>query len=178
MESAKQVLLVTSDKMTQYRNVHDMVTAVVFGDGAAAALINETRRGHRDSSDRRCWGPMDAVHRAAVFPIVPAGGSRCPHLGRNGPRDGRHQRQPPQPGAVAHGWNRGLQFHALDGPSRIRRLLTEIKRDQEEIDLFLLHQANGFMLDGIRAQNSSSPEQLPIDIAEIGNTAGAPRSPS
>jgi 3-oxoacyl-[acyl-carrier-protein] synthase-3 len=168
--SAKQVLLVTSDKMTQYCNVHDMVTAVVFGDGAAAALINADEKGALG-----LVGPsvLGSDGRGAPSLIVPAGGSRCPHSAEtarvtadtNG--NLRNQEQLHMDGTEV------FNFTLSTVPAGIRRLLTEIKRDQEEIDLYLLHQANGFMLDGIRRRMKLQPEQLPIDIAEIGNTAGA-----
>ena len=168
--AARQVLLVTSDKMTQYCNLHDMVTAVVFGDGAAAALISADEQGAL-----AMIGPsvLGTDGRGAESLIVPAGGSRCPRSAETG-----------RVTADANGNLRNAEQLYMDGtevfnftlstvPAGIRRLLAEIKLEKEAIDLFLLHQANGFMLDALRRSMKLKPEQLPIDLAEIGNTTSA-----
>ena len=164
------MLLVTSDKMTQYCNIHDMVTAAVFGDGAAAALITAEEQGAL-----AVIGPsvLGTDGRGAESLIVPAGGSRCPRTAETA-----------RVKADANGNLRNQEQLYMDGtevfnftlsavPAGIRRLLAEIKREKEEIDLFLLHQANGFMLEALRRSMKLKPEQLPIDIAEIGNTTSA-----
>jgi 3-oxoacyl-[acyl-carrier-protein] synthase III len=167
---ARQVLLVTSDKMTQYCNIHDMVTAAVFGDGAAAALISAEEQGAL-----AVIGPsvLGTDGRGAESLIVPAGGSRCPRTAETACVK-----------ADANGNLRNLEQLYMDGtevfnftlsavPAGVRRLLAEIKKEKEEIDLFLLHQANGFMLEALRRSMKLKPEQLPIDIAEVGNTTSA-----
>ena len=168
--AGEQVLLVTSDKMTQYCNVHDMVTAVVFGDGAAAALVTAEETGGLGT--RRTVGAGQRRSRAPSL-IVPAGGSRCPrsaetaYVTQDANGNQRDQEQLYMDGTEV------FNFTLSAVPAGIRRLLAEIKREKEEIDLYLLHQANGFMLDAIRRSMKLKPEQLPIDIAEIGNTTSA-----
>jgi 3-oxoacyl-[acyl-carrier-protein] synthase III len=168
--AARKVLLITSDKMTQYCNTRDMVTAVVFGDGAAATLISGEEQGAL-----ALIGPsvLGTDGRGAQSLIVPAGGSRCPRsvetarVKEDANGNVRNDEQLYMDGTEV------FNFTLSAVPAGIRRLLTEIKREKDEIDLFLLHQANGFMLDALRRSMKLKPEQLPIDIAEIGNTTSA-----
>jgi 3-oxoacyl-[acyl-carrier-protein] synthase III len=168
--AARNVLLITSDKMTQYCNDHDMVTAAIFGDGAGASLVSAQEEGAF-----ALIGPsvLGTDGRGAESLIVPAGGSRCPRTAETG-----------QIATDATGNTRSKDQLFMDGtevfnftlsavPAGIRQLLAEIKRDKDEIGLFLLHQANGFMLDALRRGLKVKPEQLPIDIADIGNTTCA-----
>jgi 3-oxoacyl-[acyl-carrier-protein] synthase-3 len=168
--AARNVLLITSDKMTQYCNVHDMVTAAIFGDGAAASLVSAQQEGAFALIGSSVLGTDG---RGAESLIVPAGGSRCP---RNS--------ETARVTTDANGNVRSKEQLFMDGtevfnfalsavPAGIRELLAEIKCDKEEIGLFLLHQANGFMLEALRRGLKLKPEQLPIDIAEIGNTTCA-----
>lgn len=168
--AATHVLLVTSDKMTQYCNIHDMVTAVVFGDGAAAALVSPEEEGAL-----ALIGPsvLGTDGRGAESLIVPAGGSRLPRTAETAcvmADAGGNKRNKEQ---LYMDGTEVFNFTLSAVPAGIRRLLAEIKREKEEIDLFLLHQANGFMLDALRRSMKLKPEQLPIDIAEIGNTTSA-----
>ena len=168
--AARNVLLITSDKMTQYCNVHDMVTAAIFGDGAAATLVSA-----QEDRAFALIGPsvLGTDGRGAESLIVPASGSRCPRTAETA-----------RVTADANGNVRSKEQLFMDGtevfnftlsavPAGIRRLLAEIKRDKEEIGLFLLHQANGFMLEALRRGLKVKPEQLPIDLADIGNTTCA-----
>ncbi len=57
-------------------------------------------------------------------------------------------------------------------PDGIQRLLSREGLAVDDVDFFLMHQANAFILEVIRRKLNIPPEKMPIDIADIGNTAG------
>jgi 3-oxoacyl-[acyl-carrier-protein] synthase-3 len=58
-------------------------------------------------------------------------------------------------------------------PAGIQRLLDRLGAGWEDIDLYLLHQANRFMLEQLRLKMKLPPEKMPIDIEDLGNTVSA-----
>jgi 3-oxoacyl-[acyl-carrier-protein] synthase-3 len=168
--SAHEVLLIASDKLTQYCNIHDIVTTAVFGDGAAAVLISAEEQGALALIGPSVFGTDG---RGAENLLVPAGGSRCPRsaeTGRVHPDANGNLRS--QDDLYMNGAE-VFNFTLSAVPSGIRQLLALVQRSPDQIDLFLLHQANGFMLDALRRSMKLKPEQLPIDLEEIGNTTCA-----
>jgi 3-oxoacyl-[acyl-carrier-protein] synthase III len=55
----------------------------------------------------------------------------------------------------------------------IQQLLDVVGAGWDEVDLFLLHQANGFILESLRRKMRIAPERLPIDLEDTGNTCSA-----
>ena len=77
----KKVVVIGADKMSSIINYNDRNTCPIFGDGAAAVLL--------EPSDRRiqaCWMPIAALGRrpAAQHLYMKAGGSAYPRHARNG----------------------------------------------------------------------------------------------
>ena len=55
----------------------------------------------------------------------------------------------------------------------VDQLLAKVGLPKESIDHFLLHQANGFMLEQLRRKLDVGEEKMPIDIEDLGNTVSA-----
>ena len=55
----------------------------------------------------------------------------------------------------------------------VQRLLDRSNLDWDDIDLFLFHQANRFMLERLRTKMKIPEAKLPIDLEEFGNTVSA-----
>jgi 3-oxoacyl-[acyl-carrier-protein] synthase III len=169
-ESANNVLLITSDTYSKYCSPRDLATTSIFGDGAAASLI---------TSDATCalatLGPMvlGTDGRGAQHLMVRAGGARFPtcEVGSSVP-----QRHP------GHESTESLLF--MDGPEvfsftiatvqpAIQKLLDILRLRWEDIDKFIFHQANRFMLENLRRQMNIPPEKMPINIELLGNTVSS-----
>jgi 3-oxoacyl-[acyl-carrier-protein] synthase III len=155
---AKNILLLTAETYSKYIDEDDRSLRTIFGDGATATLINagknQTLRGFQFGSDGS-GGDMllvaDGGQRSAKDAIKP-----------------RHRKR----------WKSRLY---MDGPSLINftvdaipRLVNEILAANQmtdiEIGKYLMHQATWKMLDQLRTRMDVSPERLPIDLADIGNT--------
>ena len=66
-----------------------------------------------------------------------------------------------------------MTFSLLEVPRAVDALLAKMDRSREDIDLFVLHQANKFMLDALRKKLKITPEKMPVYIEEVGNTVSS-----
>ncbi|MFQ5490736.1 MAG: 3-oxoacyl-ACP synthase III family protein [Phycisphaerae bacterium] len=157
-ESARNVLLVVADTYSKYCDPHDLATVTIFGDAGAAALIS--------ASPEQCvarLGPtvVGTDGRGGANLIVRGGCARLPqsaapqdrHLFMNGPEI--------------------FSFTLTSVKAGIDRLLDQVGLEWEEVDWFLFHQANRFMLDRLRSIMRIPESKLPVDMEDVGNTVSA-----
>ncbi|MGO9108311.1 MAG: 3-oxoacyl-ACP synthase III family protein [Thermoguttaceae bacterium] len=164
--SAANVLLLTAETYSKYCDIHDMATATIFGDGGAAALIGSSSKGALAEvgptvvgTDGRGWANL----------IVRNGASRHPR---------------PSTDSTSGGDERKHDYLSMNGPeifrftldsvhTGIQQLLDTVSLAWESVDVFLMHQANRFMLESLRDTMKIPPEKMPIDLADHGNTVSA-----
>jgi len=152
--SCANVLLVLGDTYSKYCDPHDLPTVSIFGDAGAAVLISSSP----EHSLARL-GPtiVGTDGRGAENLIVRGGGARAPHgemrLQMNGPEI--------------------FSFTLSAVKAGIGRLLGVMQIDWNEVDLFLLHQANRFMLENLRKSMKIPADRMPIDLEDTGNTVSA-----
>jgi 3-oxoacyl-[acyl-carrier-protein] synthase III len=163
-DQARNVLLLTAETYTKFLRPDDRGVRCLFGDGAAATLV----QGRRDGPGGRLrWlGPFvfgtDGSGKDNL--IVPAGGTRgragCPaadafpeHLTMNGPEI--------------------FTFTLRTVPLAVDQLLTRAGRTRDEIDLFVFHQANRYMLDHLRERLGIPEEKFVIELRDCGNTVSS-----
>jgi 3-oxoacyl-[acyl-carrier-protein] synthase-3 len=164
---ARTVLLLTADTYTKFLNKSDKSVRTIFGDAGTATLI--TNDGGEDSIRGLTYGTDGS---GAGHLIVPTGGLR------NG--FGISPRSNPA--------NRDLQAGNYDlymnGPEifnftlqRIPSLYEEVLKrascSPEDIDLFVFHQANQFMLEHIRKRLEIPEDKFPVVLGETGNTVSS-----
>jgi 3-oxoacyl-[acyl-carrier-protein] synthase-3 len=167
--AARHVLLVTAETYSKYINPRDRGVRTIFGDGAAATLVSGVESGEE------LLGPFvfGTDGRGACNLIVPAGGAR---------RAGA-------PGSVAASGGEGEEWRAagdlfMNGPEIFNFTLQSVPRAasallekagvaQEEVDLFVLHQANKFMLERLRTKMKVPAERFWIDMESCGNTVSS-----
>ena len=141
--AAKGVLLVTAETYTKYLGAEDRSTRTIFGDGAAATLV--------DAAAARQIGAFafGTDGRGAEKLIVREG----QHLFMDGPDIFNFTLDvvPPTMDAVC----------ARNGIAR------------DDVDLFVFHQANRFMLETIRKVNRIPAEKFYVNMADTGNTVSS-----
>jgi 3-oxoacyl-[acyl-carrier-protein] synthase-3 len=85
---------------------------------------------------------------------------------------------------ISEGITRNKLHIALDGlevfnfslrevAPNIRTLLKQVNKSVEDIDYFVMHQANRLMNETIRKQLKINPEKYPYSMGEYGNTSSA-----
>jgi len=168
--SAKTILLVVADTYSKYCDPHDLATATLFGDAGAAALISSSPSGGFAVVGESVVGTDG---RGAGNLIVRAGGARA--TGSSSLR-GEHEGAISKTGTDAHLFMNGAEIFSFTLgaiPSGVQRLLDQLALRWDQIDLFLMHQANRFILESLRDTMKIAPEKLPIDLEDCGNTVSA-----
>lgn len=167
--SAKCVLLLTADTYSKYIHPKDKSVRTLFGDAAAATAIVAS------SSDEYGIGPFvfGTDGGGAKNLIVEAGMYRQPNtsLTAREVEDAFGNIRTPQ-----HLFMNGAEvmaFSLVEVPKAVEKLLNTTSLTKEDIDFFVLHQANKFMLDALRKKLKVPPEKLPVLIEDCGNTVSS-----
>lgn len=151
---ARKVLLVSAEQMSKHVDWSDRATCVLFGDGAAAAVLGEgdaLQYIHLDS-----MGQTENLRIPRVLrdtPFSRAEDAEAPFLQMNG----QHI----------------FKFAVSACADGIRRALSALRIAVDDIGHFLLHQANGRILDAVRRELAQEPEKFPVGITRTGNISSA-----
>lgn len=166
---ARCVLLLTADTYSKFIHPADKSTRTIFSDAASATLLTAV-----DETAPRI-GPFvyGTDGRGAPNLMVPAGGAR-------------HPRTPESavPHTDASGNVRSRDNLFMDGaeifsfvlrvvPAAVGELLAESGRTPEDIDLYVFHQANRYILEHLRKRLKIPAEKFVLKISECGNTGSS-----
>ena len=167
--TAANVLLITGDTYTKFINPRDRSVRTLFGDGASATLIGLLE------AEQELIGPFifGTDGRGAREIIVPAGGLRCPatadtaieRVDENG--NWRSEQNLYMNGAEV------FNFAIRTVPGAMDQLLRKCQLTLDQVDFVILHQANKFMLERLRARMKIPPERFWIDMENCGNTVSS-----
>jgi 3-oxoacyl-[acyl-carrier-protein] synthase-3 len=141
---AEHVLVVGAEILSRHTNYDDRSTAGLFGDGAGAVLLAPRERG--------------TIGRA----VLGSDGSAAPYI--FAPRDTGLMRMDGHETfkrAVRTFINNALEAVAAN------------ELEPDEVDLFVLHQANGRIMSAVAEGLGVQPERVLDVIAEVGNTSAA-----
>ena len=156
--AAKRVLFVTAETYTKYIDRNDRSLRTIFGDGAAASLI--------EASD---------TPSLQHFKFGTDGsGADMLLLTKSGPRQ-------PMPPRNRHRWDSDLY---MDGPSLISftvdaipglvdDILGKAGIDKSDVNYFLMHQATYKMLSESAQRINVPQDQVPIRLSHVGNTVSS-----
>lgn len=167
--TATNVLLITAETYSKFINLKDRSVRTIFSDGAAATLVTSV------DSDDELIGPFifgtDGSGGQEV--IIPAGGLRRPvtpeseieQEDRSG--NWRSERNLYMNGPEVFNFALQTVPRALDDLLRKGGLRTD------EVDYFILHQANRFMLERLRDKLKIPSDKFWIDLEMYGNTVSS-----
>jgi 3-oxoacyl-[acyl-carrier-protein] synthase-3 len=167
--AANCVLFLTADTYSKYIHPRDKSVRTLFGDGAAATVIVGS------DSDDSSIGPFvfGTDGSGAEMLIVEAGMFRqrkssetsVEHTDFSG--NIRTKENLYMNGAEV------MNFSLNEVPKSVIDLLSKAGKTKEDIDFFILHQANKFMLDALRKKINVSSNKLPLVIEKFGNTVSS-----
>jgi 3-oxoacyl-[acyl-carrier-protein] synthase-3 len=167
--TASNVLFVTADTYTKFINRRDRAIRTLFGDGAAATLVSAV------DADSEMIGPLvlGTDGRGAKEIIVPAGGLRCPPTAETAIEkedDAGNWR------SAENLYMNGadvFSFALRTVPPAIDQLMAKSGLTLDQIDFFVLHQANKFILERLRGKMKIPSEKFWIDLENCGNTVSS-----
>lgn len=153
------VLLVASEKMSAFIDYSDRNTCVLFGDGAAAAVISSKGKGL--FIDHICLGADGAL---AELVIIPGGGARHP--------------------ATAETVAAKQHYFQMSGKevfkqavrhmvSAAKDCLAAVDLSQEEIGWLVPHQANARIIDAIAKSFEFPADRVYRTLHKYGNTSAS-----
>jgi len=167
--TADKVLLVTGETYSKYINVRDRSVRTIFGDAAAATLVTAV------DSDRDLIGPFvfGTAGRGACNMIVPTGGARRPATAEELPETSDTSGNWRSEANLFMNGPEIFNFTLQSVPKAVAQLLAKTGKAAGDVDFFIFHQANRFMLERLRAKVGIPAEKFWIDMEQIGNTVSS-----
>lgn len=162
---AKNVLLLTSETYTKYLHPLDKGNQTIFGDAATATLVSTNG-----------WGEirefvLGTDGAGAEDLIVKSGATRHPH-----PYNDLYIDEGGNPISSDHLYMNGgeiFTFTIEKVPALISETLSKNQLVQTDISLYILHQANKYILDFLRKKMSIPTEKYYLNMEKVGNTVSS-----
>jgi 3-oxoacyl-[acyl-carrier-protein] synthase-3 len=161
---ARNVLLLTAETYSRYINKGDKSTRTLFGDAATATWVSN------NGSDR--IGDFTLGTDGSKFSnlIVPAGGAKLV----SSPETAVESQD-------ADGYIRSQNNLFMDGmevynftlervPPAVKDVLDRNQLAMEDIDYFVFHQANQYIMEFLRKKLNIPSEKFIIELEDVGNT--------
>lgn len=166
--SASRVLLLAGDTMSKLAHPKDKSTSLLFGDAGAATLLEA------DDQAETSYFILNTDGKGFDNLIVPAGGFRKPSSAQT------QREQTDAEGNVRtddHLYMNGsnvFSFSTRQAPTSVREIVAFADTTLEQIDHFVFHQANKYILTNILRTLKLPPEKCPFEIIETyGNVSVA-----
>jgi 3-oxoacyl-[acyl-carrier-protein] synthase-3 len=162
---ARRVLLLTGDTYTKFIRDDDRSVRTLFGDGATASLIVGVETDGPASGGLIGKLVYGSDGRGGCNLIVASGGLRGRGLDERAPTG-------PRPELFMDG-PEIFKFTLDIVPATIARLLDGTGLAQGDIDLWVFHQANRYMLEHLRRKLGIPPERFAVHLEKTGNTVSS-----
>jgi 3-oxoacyl-[acyl-carrier-protein] synthase-3 len=160
--AAHRVLLITAETYSKYIDPTDRSLRTIFGDGAAATLIEES---DTPSLDGFVFGTDGS---GGDLLMVTEGGVRS-HL----PDALQPRKRKRWPSSLYMAGPELVKFSLEIAPPLIDDVLARVGWTRDKIDMYLLHQATLFMLEHLRERLSLDLEHTPEALEDYGNTVSS-----
>jgi 3-oxoacyl-[acyl-carrier-protein] synthase-3 len=164
----KKVLLVCGDMMSQKIGTRDRASRPIIGDAVSISVVENCENG----KEVYCCLKNEGENGMAIN--IPAGGNKLPCSSETSVEvedeagNWRSQEQFFMEGDLV------FNFVINDTPILIDELLAFANINKEEIDYFVCHQPNAFMLKKLAEKVEVDQEKMPNDIVSIyGNSNSA-----
>lgn len=167
LQKGQKVLLVIAETLSKILSSADRSTTMLFGDGASAIVINKTD----EISDQSFFNFYSDGEKYKAI-MIPDGGYRniVTEESFKFISDDENEKK------------NSLQL-AMDGPSVFDFTLREIypsiielfkyyEQDLMNVDKFLFHQSNKFIIKQLASKLGVGDDRVPINIQDYGNTSG------
>lgn len=166
---ASRVLLLTAETYSKFLNPLDRSVRTIFGDAAAATLLIAAH------ADAPLLGPFVYGTNGAGGEnlIVPAGGMRRPRSNDTAIEADDEQGNRRAPDNLFMNGPEIFNFTLSAVPASVQRLLEKSGVSLDQIDLFVFHQANRYMLDHLRKRMAIPADKFVLAMQGCGNTVSS-----
>lgn len=164
---ARNILLLNSETYSKYLHPSDKSVRTLFGDGAAATLISAS------SSNGIGEFVLGTDGSGAEHLIVPAGGTRLPCSAETAITTMDESGYLRSQDKLYMNGPEIFNFTLANIPKCVNECLQKNELSLDNIDLFVFHQANRFMLDFLRKKIKIQTEKFYVNMSRVGNTVSA-----
>ena len=162
---AKNVLVLTAETYTKYLHPSDKSNRSIFGDGAAACLVST------DGFAEIGEFSLGTDGSGAENLIVKTGAARCKQTTGNVSEDeDGHQRYDDY---LYMNGSAIFNFTLEAVPSMMKDILAKNNMKSDDVDYYVFHQANKFMLNTIRKVCVLPKDKFYVNLEDTGNTVSS-----
>lgn len=151
----RNALIIGAETLSRVVDWTDRGSCILFGDGAGAAVVQAGERGVLETligSDGTKAGVLSCVARTHENCLT---GKR------------------PELGFMQMDGQEVFKFAVKKVPAIVEELLKKTGTDREDVDYFVLHQANIRILESAAKRLGIPMEKIPVNIDRYGNTSAA-----
>lgn len=163
---ASNVLLLTSETYSKYIHPQDKSSKTIFGDAATASLITTT-----GSFEIKKFS-FGTDGKGSSNLMVTRGGSRYRHTDAIDELNDDGQFVKNENNLFMNG-SEIFTFTSKSVPVLVKEVLSKNELEQNDINFFVFHQANKYMLDFIRKKIEIPVEKFIYHIQNVGNTVSS-----
>jgi len=155
----KKILVIGAETLSRVLDMQDRNTCILFGDGAAAAVVGEVEEGYGIlSSYIMAEGEDGEALR------MPAGGTKRPTTQEE--LDNRQNFLKMKGQEV-------FKFAVKALPKATSAALEKAGKTVDDLDMIIPHQANKRIIDSAAKRLNVSPEKFYLNLNKVGNTSAA-----
>lgn len=162
---ATNVLLLTAETYNKHLHPKDKGNKTIFGDGATATVISN------DGIARIGDFALGTDGRGAENLIIKTGGCRNPQKA-----DDLQFDENGNPVSSDHLFMNGSEifiFTQRNVPKVIKAVIEKNGLTSDDVDSYILHQANSYMLEFLRKKMKIEEEKFIVDMEDTGNTVSS-----
>ena len=153
---AKIILVIGAETLSKTVDFSDRSTCVLFGDGAGAMLVS-TDESKKYMAFSASDGEKGLVLTGTDYPVM---NPYCKS-------DDEYRKYIQMDGKEV------FKFAVTKVPYAIEKVLEIADKSVDDVDLFILHQANTRILSSVAKRLKVSDDKIPSNISEYGNTSAA-----
>ena len=154
-QDIERVLLLVGDTSNFGINPNDSATAMLFGDGGTATALERT-----EGKELKYFLKTKGSGFRNI--IVPAGHARS--RSKINAESSEYE--------LSMNGSEIFTFAITDVPRSINSFMSKYNIDKNEVDMYVFHQANQFILKHLSKKLNIPMEKVPISIDRYGNTSG------
>lgn len=163
----KRGLLAVGDTISKMVAPEDRASALLIGDAGSVTALE------RDEQAADMIFNLGTDGTGAENLIVPAGGFRNPTTDETQQRSEREKKNIRSDNDVFMDGTKVFTFTLREVPKTIRSVLDDIGWEIDDVDTFVMHQANRFILNHLAKRMDIPEDKFVICMKDFGNTSGA-----
>uniref|UniRef100_UPI004056F715 beta-ketoacyl-ACP synthase III n=1 Tax=Acetatifactor sp. TaxID=1872090 RepID=UPI004056F715 len=175
----KKALLIGAESLSNIMNWQDRGTAILFGDGAGAAVLCAEEGNiypcvmHSDGAKGDAlMGDSRFRKQESSFPENVFSKTEQDAMEETDSKEHGIKRFPSETYVQMNG-QEVFKFAVRQVPQAIDELLQLCNKTTDDIDLFVLHQANKRIVEGVAKRLKVEIDRFPMNLMEYGNTSSA-----